>query len=161
LLAVILGNPDWFKILGLRFLSDVGGEGGEVVVIVVVVVPIGTVPSPCLDDALRVTAIIDFLPKIDRRSVVKAGLGWSFALRPCVASVARWASGLLYLLFVVATRGLLALVALAIVVPPVPGASSGGATNLRSVTMALRSREHVLSGGHWMLPIELQERALG
>jgi hypothetical protein len=78
---------------------------------------------------------------------------------------------LLHLLFDVATRGLLALgiamadwivlVALAIVVPPISGASSRGAANLRSVTMALRSREHVPHGGYWMLPIELHKRALG
>jgi hypothetical protein len=66
----------------------------------------------------------------------------------------------LYLLFDIATRGLLALVALVIVVPLLPGASSRGATNLRSVTMALRSRGHVLSGGRWMSPIELHKRAL-
>jgi hypothetical protein len=78
---------------------------------------------------------------------------------------------LLHLLFDVATRGLLALgialadwivlVALAIVIRPVSGASSRGATDLRSVTMALRSRGHIPSGGHWMLPIELHERVLG
>jgi hypothetical protein len=106
-------------------------------------------------------AIIDLLSKINRGSVVEAGLRWSFALRPCVAPVARWASGLLYLLFDVATRGLLALDALAIIVPPVLGASSRGAANLHSVTMVLRSRGHVPSGGHWMLPIELYEHALG
>jgi hypothetical protein len=44
----------------------------------------------------------------------------------------------LYLLLDVATRGLLALVALAIVVPPVPENSSRGAANLRSVTMVLK-----------------------
>jgi hypothetical protein len=156
-----LGNPDWFKILGVGFLNDVGGEGGEAVVIVVIMVPIQTVPSPCLDDALHVVAIIGLLPKIDRRSIVKAGLGWSFTLRPCITPVARWVIGLLYLLFDVATHGLLALVVLAIIIPPVPGASSRGATNLRGVTIALRSRGHVLSGGHWMLPIKLHERALG
>jgi hypothetical protein len=96
------------------------------------VVPVGAVPSSCLDDAPHL------LPKINHGSVVKAGLGWSFALRPCVAPVARWASGLLYLLLDVATRGLLALVALAIVVPPVPENSSRGAANLRSVTMVLK-----------------------
>jgi hypothetical protein len=84
-------------------------------------------------------AIIDLLPKINHGSVVKAGLGWSFALRPCIAPFARWASGLLYFLFDVAKRGLRALVALAIVIPPVPRASSRGVTNLRSVTMALTS----------------------
>jgi hypothetical protein len=55
-------------------------------------------------------------------------------------AVARWTSGLLHLLFDVATRRLLALgiamadwivlVALAIVVPPISRASSRGATNL-------------------------------
>jgi hypothetical protein len=146
LLAIILGDPNWFKIHGVGFFSDVGGEGGEAVIIIVVVVPVGTVSSSCLDDAPRVTAIIDLLLKINRRSVVEAGLRWSFSLRPCVAPVARWVSGLLYLLFDVATRGLLALVALAIVVPPVPWASSRGAANLCSVTMALRSRGHIPSG---------------
>jgi hypothetical protein len=116
---------------------------------VIVVVPVGTIPSSCLDDAPRVATIIDLLPKINRGSVFEAGLGWSFTLRPCIAPVARWASGLLHLLFDVATRGLLALgiamadwiilVVLAIVVPPISKASSSGATNLRRVTMALRS----------------------
>jgi hypothetical protein len=92
---------------------------------------------------------------------VEAGLGWSFALTPCIAPVARWVSGLLHLLFGVATRGLLALVTLVIIVPQIFRASSKGATNLRSVTMALRSREHVPSVGHWVLPIKLHERALG
>jgi hypothetical protein len=45
LLAVIYGDPDWFKILKVGFLGDVGGEGREEVTIVVVVVPIGTVLS--------------------------------------------------------------------------------------------------------------------
>jgi hypothetical protein len=121
LLAVIPRDPDWFKILRVGFVSDIGGKGGEAIVIVVVMVPVGTVSSPCLDDAPRVAAIINLLPKINRGSVVKAGLRWSFVLRPCVTPAARWASGLLYLLFNVATRGLLALVALAIVDPPVPG----------------------------------------
>jgi hypothetical protein len=68
-------------------------------------------------------------------------------LRPCIAPVVRWASGLLHLLFDVATRRLLALeialadwivrVALVIVVPPISGAFSKGATNLCRVTMAL------------------------
>jgi hypothetical protein len=62
---------------------------------------------------------------------------------------------LLHLLFDVATCGLLALgivvanwivlVVLTIVILPISGTSSRGATNLRRVTMALRSREHVLS----------------
>jgi hypothetical protein len=67
----------------------------------------------------------------------------------------RWASGLLHLLFNVAMHGLLALgvavadwivlVALVIVVSPISGSFSRAATNLRRVTMVLRSREHVLS----------------
>jgi hypothetical protein len=61
-----------------------------------------------------------------RGSVVKAGLGWSLALRPCIMLVARLASRLLYFLFSVATHGLVALAALATVVPLVLGASSGG-----------------------------------
>jgi hypothetical protein len=149
LLAIILGDPDLFKILRVGFLGDVGGEGGEAVVVAIIVVSIGTLPSPCLDDAPRVAAIIDLLPKINHGSILEGGLGWSFTFRPCIAPVARWASGLLHLLFDIATCGLLALgiamadwivlVALAIVVPPRSAASSRGATNLRSVTMALRS----------------------
>jgi hypothetical protein len=153
------------------FLTDVGGEGREAVIIVVVVVLVGTFPFAWFDDALRIAALIDHLPKINRGNVLEAGLGWSFALRPCIAPFARWASGLLHLLFNVATRGLLALgiamadwivlVAVAIAVPPISGASSRGAANLRSVSMALRSREYVPRGGHWMLPIKLHKRALG
>jgi Zn-dependent membrane protease YugP len=70
-------------------------------------------------------------------------------LRPCIAPIARWVSGLLHLLFDIATHGLLALgiamadwivlVALVSVVPPVFEASSRRMTNLRSVNMALRS----------------------
>jgi hypothetical protein len=85
--------------------------------------------------------------------------------------IAGWAHRLLHLLFDVATRGLLALevvvadwivlVALVIVVLPISETSSMGATNLRRVTMALRSREHVPSSGHCVLPIELHECALG
>jgi hypothetical protein len=89
------------------------------------------------------------------RSVLKAGLRWSFAVRPCIVLVVGWAHRLLHLLFDVATNGLLALgiavadwivlVALAIVIPLIPETSSGGATNVRRVTMAFRSREHVLN----------------
>jgi hypothetical protein len=53
--------------------------------------------------------------------------------------VARLASGLLYFFFGMATRGLVAHIALVTIVPPVPDASSGGATDQCSVTMALRS----------------------
>jgi hypothetical protein len=62
LLAIILGDDDWFIILGVGFLDDVGGESGETIIIIIVVVSIGSVPSPCLDDAPCVAAIIDLLP---------------------------------------------------------------------------------------------------
>jgi hypothetical protein len=71
------------------------------------------------------------------------------------------ATRLLYFLFIVATRGWVALVALAVVVPPTPVASSRGATYQRGITMALRLRGLIPSWGHWILPIELHERALG
>jgi hypothetical protein len=103
-------------------------------------ISLGTVPSSCLNDALRVAAVIDLLPEIDRGSIVKAGLGWSLAVRPCAMLVVRLASRLLYFLFRVATRGLVVIIALATVVPPVPEASSEGATDQCSVTMALRPR---------------------
>jgi hypothetical protein len=87
--------------------------------------------------------IIDLLLKIDHGSVVKASLGWSLVLRPCVTLVARLMSGLLYFLSGVATRGLVALVVLAIVIPSVPEASFRVAAHQHSVTMALKSRRHV------------------
>jgi hypothetical protein len=77
------------------------------------------------------------------------------ALPPLVAS------GLLYFLFIIATRGWVALIVLAVIVPPTPLASSRGATDQRSIAMLLRPRELIPSGRHWMLPIELHERALG
>jgi hypothetical protein len=43
---------------------------GEAIVIIIIVVPVGTVLSPCLDDAPCDIAIINLLPKIDRGSVV-------------------------------------------------------------------------------------------
>jgi hypothetical protein len=129
LLTIILGDSDWFKLLGIGFFNDVGGEGGEVVVVIVVVVLVHTVPSPCFDNTPRVAAVIDLLPEVDRGSVVKGGLEWSLALRPCTMLVARLASRLLYFLFIVATRGRVALVALGTVIPPVPEASSGDATD--------------------------------
>jgi hypothetical protein len=48
-------------------------------------VPIGTVPSPCLNNTQCIAAVIDLLPEIDRGSIVKAGLKWSLALglAPC------------------------------------------------------------------------------
>jgi hypothetical protein len=54
---------------------------------------------------------------------------------PCTMLVA---SGLLYLLFIVATRGWVALVALAVVVPPAKMASSRGATDQRGIAIALK-----------------------
>jgi hypothetical protein len=89
LLAIILGDANLFKILGVGFLGDVGGEGEEAVVIVVVVASVGRIPSSCLDDAPRVAASIDLPPKINRGSVLEGGLRWSFTLRPCITPVAR------------------------------------------------------------------------
>jgi hypothetical protein len=83
------------------------------------------------------------------------------ALRPCTMLVARLVSRLLYFLFIVAMRGRVAFVALATVVPPIPRASSGGVTDQRGFAMVLRPRGQISSGRHWMLPIELHERALG
>jgi hypothetical protein len=71
-------------------------------------------------------AFIDLLPEVDRGSVMKVGLEWILALMPCPTLVASW---LLYFLFIVAMRGRVALVALAVVVPSTPGASSRGATD--------------------------------
>jgi hypothetical protein len=62
LLAIVLGDPDRFKILGVGFFSDVEGEGRETVTIIIVVVSIGPIPSPCLNDVPRVAAVIDLLP---------------------------------------------------------------------------------------------------
>jgi hypothetical protein len=63
----------------------------------------------------------------------------------CPALVAR---GLLYFLFIVATRGRVALIALALVVPSTHVAFSRGATDQRGITMVLRSRKLISSGGH-------------
>jgi hypothetical protein len=84
---------------------------------------------------------------------MEVGLDWILAVVVCPALVVR---GLLYFLFIVATRGRVALIALAVAV-----ASSSGVTDQRSITMVLRSQEHMPSGGHWMLPIKLHEHALG
>jgi hypothetical protein len=54
-----------------------------------------------------------------------------------------------------------ALIALAVVIPPAPRPSSRGTTDQRGITMLLRPRGLIPSGGHWMLPIELPEHALG
>jgi hypothetical protein len=90
------------------------------------VIPAGTVPSPRFNNKPRVTGFVDFLPEVDRGSIMEVGLDWIFAMVLCPALVAR---GLLYFLFIVATCGWVALIALAIVVPPTPMASSRGATN--------------------------------
>jgi hypothetical protein len=92
---------------------------------------------------------------------MKADLGWSLALRPCAMLIVRLASRLLYFLFGLATRRLVAPGAQATIVPPAPGASSGFATDQRSFTMALKPRGQILCGRYWMLPIELHERVLG
>jgi hypothetical protein len=105
--------------------------------------PAGTVPSPHFNDKLRIMAFIDLLPEVDRGGIVKVGLEWILAVMPCATLVVR---GLLYFLFVVATRGRVALVALAIAVPPTPVASSGGATDQRGITVVLRPRELIPSG---------------
>jgi hypothetical protein len=89
---------------------------------------------------------------------MKAVLEWSMALMPCTMLVA---SRLLYFLFIVAACGRVTLIALAVVVPPAPGASSRGAADQRGFTMMLRPQGRIPSGRHWMLPIELHERMLG
>jgi hypothetical protein len=109
--------------------------GGEAVVVVVILMPAGTVPSPRFNDKPRVMAFIDLLPEVDRGSVVVVGLDWILAVMSCPTLVVR---GLLYFLFVVATRGRVALIALAVVVRPTPMASSGGETGQRGITMVLR-----------------------
>jgi hypothetical protein len=122
LLTIILGDSDWFEVRWIGLVSDAGGEDGEAVAVIVVVVPAGTVPLPCFNDSPRIVAFIDLLPEVDHGSVMKVGLEWILALMPCTTLVA---SGLLYFLFIVATRGRVARVVLVIVVPAIPGASSG------------------------------------
>jgi hypothetical protein len=90
LLDVVLGDSNWFELLGIGFFSDVGGKGGEAVVVVVIVVPVGMVPSPCFDNTLRFVAVINLLPEVDRGSVVKAGLEWILTLRSWAMLVASW-----------------------------------------------------------------------
>jgi hypothetical protein len=89
---------------------------------------------------------------------MEVGLDWILALVLCPVLVAR---GLLYFLFIVATRERVALIALAVVIPPTTVASFKGATDQCGITMVLRSRDLIPTGGHWMLPIELHECALG
>jgi small-conductance mechanosensitive channel len=122
------------------------------------VAPTGMVPSAGFNNKPSVAAFIGLMPEVNHGGVVKAGLEWILALMPCTMLVA---SGLLYFLFIVATRGWVALVALAVVLPPTPKASSGAAIDRRCFSMALRPQGRNLSGRHWMLPIELHECALG
>jgi uncharacterized membrane protein YqiK len=89
---------------------------------------------------------------------MEVGLDWILVVVLCPALVAR---GLLYFLFIVATREKMALIALAVVVPPTPMSSSRDTTHQHGITMELRSRELISSGGHWVLPIELHVRAWG
>jgi hypothetical protein len=103
------------------------------------------VPSPRFNDKWRVAAFIDLLHEVDRGGVMKVGLELILVVMPCPTLVAR---GLLYFLFVVVTRGRVVLVALAVVVPPTPVASTGGATDQRGITMALRLRGLIPSGRH-------------
>jgi hypothetical protein len=89
-----------------------------------VVVPAGAVPSTRFNNKPRVAALVDFLPEVDRGSIMEVGLEWLLAVVPCPMQVSR---GLLYFSFIVAIRGWVALIALAIVVPPTPVTSSRGA----------------------------------
>jgi hypothetical protein len=100
LLTVILEDSDWFEVLGVGLVSDASGEGGEVVTVVIAVVPARMVPSPHFNNKLRVAALVDFLPEVDRGSIMEVGLEWIMAMVLCPVLVAR---GLLYFLFIVAT----------------------------------------------------------
>jgi hypothetical protein len=90
------------------------------------VVPARAVPSPRFNNKPRITALVDFLLEVDRGSIIEVGLDWILAVVPCPMLVSR---GLLYFLFIVGTHGRVALIALAIVVPPTPVASSTGVTD--------------------------------
>jgi hypothetical protein len=103
------------------------------------------VPSPCFNNKPRVVALVDFLPEADRGSIMEVGLDWILAVVLCPMLIAR---GLLYFLFIVATRGRGALIALAVVVPPTLVASSRGTTDQRGITIALRPRGLIPSGRH-------------
>jgi hypothetical protein len=125
LLTIVLQDSDWFEVLWIGLIGDAVGEGREAVA-VVVMARAGTIPSPRFNNTPRVAAFIDLLPKVNCGSIMKVGLEWILALMPRTTLVA---SGLLYFLFIVDTRGRVALIALVIVVPPAPGASSGGASD--------------------------------
>jgi hypothetical protein len=49
-LTIVLGDSDWFELLGIGFFGDVGGDGREAIGVVVVVVHAGTGPSSCFDN---------------------------------------------------------------------------------------------------------------
>jgi hypothetical protein len=102
LLTIVLGDSDWFELLWIGLVGDVGGEGGEAVTVVVIMAPASTVPSPCFNNMPRITTFIYLLPKVNHGSVMKVGLEWILALMPCTTLVA---SGLLYFLFIVAMHG--------------------------------------------------------
>jgi hypothetical protein len=83
LLTVILGDSDWFEVLGVGLVSDACGEGRETVVVFIVVVPTGTVPSPCFNNKPHVAALIDFFLEVDSGSIMEVGLKWLLAVVPC------------------------------------------------------------------------------
>jgi hypothetical protein len=83
LLTVILEDSGWFEVLWVGLVGDAGGEGEEVIAVVVVMVPTGTVPPPRFNNKPRVAAFVDFLPEVDRGSVVEVGLDWILAMVPC------------------------------------------------------------------------------
>jgi hypothetical protein len=56
LLAVVLGDADWFEVHGVGPIGDVGGECGKAVTIIGIVISVGSIPSPCLNDAPRRTS---------------------------------------------------------------------------------------------------------
>jgi hypothetical protein len=70
LLTVVLGDADWFEVLGVGTINDIGGDHGEAVTIISIVVYVRSVSSPCLNDALRIATIIDLLPQINCRRVL-------------------------------------------------------------------------------------------
>jgi hypothetical protein len=55
-------DADWFEVLGVGTISNVGGERGKAITIVSAMVSVRLVPSPFLNDAPRVATIIDLLP---------------------------------------------------------------------------------------------------
>jgi hypothetical protein len=69
------------------------------------------VPSPRFNNKPRITALINFLPEVDRGSIMEVGLDWILAMVLCPGLVAK---GLLYFVFIVATCGQVALIALVV-----------------------------------------------